>query len=326
MYPHSHRLTLLVLAFGAAFSIATPYASAQYPLKPVRYLMPQPSGSGADTVGRIVAQGLTQVWGQQVIVDNRTGAAGNIGAEIAARAPADGYTILQVSLTHAVNASLYKNLTYDLRRDFTPVTQLASSPSLLVVHPSLPVKSLGDLVKLAKAKPGSINYASAGAGSATFLSTEMFKSQAGIDLLHVPYRGGGEAITSVLAGETSVYFAPVSTALPHVRSAKLRPLAVTTAKRLQLLPEMPTVAESGYPGYESGSWYGLLLPLRTPKATVTAVHAASIKALNLPEVNKRLVDLGYLIIGDRPEQFGQFLSIEIDKLAKIVRQSGATVN
>ena len=299
---------------------------AQYPVKPVRYLMPQPSGSGADTVGRIVAQGLTQVWGQQVIVDNRTGAAGNIGAEIGARAPADGYTILQVSLTHAVNASLYRNLAYDLRRDFVPVTLLASSPSLVVVHPSLPVKSMAELVKVAKARPGAINYASAGAGSATFLSAEIFKSQAGIDLLHVPYRGGGEALTSVMAGETSVYFAPVSTALPHTRSGKLRALAVTTAKRLPLLADLPTVAETGFPGYESGSWYGLLLPLKTPPTIVAAVHAASIKALGLPDVNKRLADLGYIIVGDRPDEFAAFMKLEIEKLAKIVKQSGATVN
>ena len=316
----------IVVSLALAACLVGQAAWAQYPVKPVRYLMPQPSGSGADTVGRIVAQGLTQVWGQQVIVDNRTGAAGNIGAEIGARAAPDGYTILQVSLTHAVNASLYRNLAYDLRRDFVPVTLLASSPSMVVVHPSLPVKTLADLVKIAKAKPGAINYASAGAGSATFLSTEMFKSQAGIDLLHVPYRGGGEAITSVVAGETSVYFAPVSTALPHVRTGRLRALAVTTAKRLQLVSDLPTVAEAGYPGYESGSWYGLLLPLKTPKAIVAAVHAASLKALALPEVNKRLVDLGYIIVGDQPAQFGAFLKLEIEKLAVVVKQSGATVN
>ena len=326
MPSHRHMLNVVTLLCAALSCFVAAGAAARYPVKPVRYLMPQPSGSGADTVGRIVAQGLTQVWGQQVIVDNRTGAAGNIGAEIGARAPADGYTILQVSLTHAVNASLYKNLPYDLRRDFAPVTLLASSPSLVVVHPALPVKSIADLVRLAKAKPGTINYASAGAGSATFLSTEMFRSQAGIDLLHVPYRGGGEAITSVLAGETSVYFAPVSTALPHTRSGKLRALAVTTAKRLPMLADLPTVAETGYPGYESGSWYGLLLPLATPKTIVAAVHAASLKALNLPDVNKRLVDLGYIIVGDKPEEFGAFMKVEIEKLGKIVRQSGATVN
>ncbi len=297
-----------------------------YPVKPVRYLMPQPAGSGADTVGRITAQGLTQVLGQQVIVDNRTGAAGNIGAEIAARAPADGYTLLQISLTHAVNASLYRNLAYDLTRDFTPVTQLASSPSIVVVHPSLPVKSLAELVKLAIAKPGAINYASAGSGSATFLSTEIFKGRAGVNLLHVPYRGGGEAITSVIAGETSVYFAPVATSLEHARSGRLRALAVTTTQRLALLPDLPTLAEAGYPGAESGSWYGIVLPVKAPQSMVSILHAATLKALNQADVRKRFMDLGYVIIGDSPDQFRAHIRSEIDSLGKVVKRSGAAVN
>ena len=275
------------------------------------------------SIGLIV---ITQAFGQQVIVDNRTGAAGNIGAEIAARAPADGYTLLQISLTHAVNASLYRNLAYDLVRDFTPVTQLASSPSIVVVHPALPVKSVGDLVKLANAKPGAINYASAGSGSATFLSTELFKGRANVDLVHVPYRGGGEAITSVIAGETSVYFAPLATALEHARSGRLRALAVTTAQRLPLLPALPTLAESGYAGAESGSWYGIVLPVKTPTAAVAAVHAAAIKALNQTDVRKRLLDLGYVIIGDQPDQFAAHIRAEIDILGKIIKRTGAAVN
>lgn len=313
-------------SIGLIVIAASPLHAQPYPVKPLRYLMPQPAGSGADTVGRIVAQGLTQAFGQQVIVDNRTGAAGNIGAEIAARAPADGYTLLQISLTHAVNASLYRNLAYDLVRDFTPVTQLASSPSIVVVHPALPVKSVGDLVKLANAKPGAINYASAGSGSATFLSTELFKGRANVDLVHVPYRGGGEAITSVIAGETSVYFAPLATALEHARSGRLRALAVTTAQRLPLLPALPTLAESGYAGAESGSWYGIVLPVKTPTAAVAAVHAAAIKALNQTDVRKRLLDLGYVIIGDQPDQFAAHIRAEIDILGKIIKRTGAAVN
>lgn len=313
-------------SIGLIVIAASPLHAQPYPVKPLRYLMPQPAGSGADTVGRIVAQGLTQAFGQQVIVDNRTGAAGNIGAEIAARAPADGYTLLQISLTHAVNASLYRNLAYDLVRDFTPVTQLASSPSIVVVHPALPVKSVGDLVKLANAKPGAINYASAGSGSATFLSTELFKGRANVDLVHVPYRGGGEAITSVIAGETSVYFAPLATALEHARSGRLRALAVTTAQRLPLLPALPTLAESGYASAESGSWYGIVLPVKTPTAAVAAVHAAAIKALNQTDVRKRLLDLGYVIIGDQPDQFAAHIRAEIDILGKIIKRTGAAVN
>ena len=211
-----------------------------YPIKTVRLLVSFSAGSGSDTIGRIIAGGLTQVFGQQVIVDNRAGAAGNIGAEIAAKAPPDGYTVFLVNMGHAANVTLYSNLPYDLMRDFAPVTQVASSPSIAVVHPSLPVKSITELVKLAKARPGAINYSSGGVGTPTFVAGELFKAQAGVDMLHVPYRSGGEAITAVVTGEVSVYFAPLSTALPHVRQGRLRALAVTTARRLSLLPEYPT--------------------------------------------------------------------------------------
>lgn len=297
-----------------------------YPLKPVRYLMPQTAGSGADIVGRIAARGLTQVLGQQVIVDNRTGAAGNIGAEIGARAPADGYTLLQIRLTQTVNASLYRNLAYELLRDFAPVTQFASSPSIVVVYPALPAKSVAELVKLAQAKPGAINYASAGSGSATFLSTELFKGLAGIDLVHVPYRGGGEAIASIIAGETSVLFAPVAPSLEHTRSGRLRALAVTTAQRLPLLPALPTLAEAGFPGAESGSCYGIVLPVKALQSMIATVHAATLKALSQPDVRKRFVELGYVIIGDSPEQFRAHLRSEIESLGKIVKRTGAAVN
>lgn len=297
-----------------------------YPAKVVRYLVPFSAGSGSDTIGRIIAGGLTQVFGQQVIVDNRAGAAGNIGAELAAKAPADGYAIFQVNMGHAANVTLYSNLPYDLVRDFAPVTQLASSPSIVVVHPSLPVKSISELVRLAKAKPGAINYSSGGIGTPTFVAGELFKGQAGVDLLHVPYRSGGEAITAVVTGEVSVYFAPLSTALPHVRQGRLRALAVTTARRLPLLPEYPTVIESGFPGYEAGNWYGLLVPAKTPKETIATIRSAALSALNRPEVGKRLSDLGYVTIGDQPEEFAAHIKSEIAKLAKILRGLRVTAN
>lgn len=297
-----------------------------YPAKVVRYIVPMSPGSGADTIARIVTGGLTQVFGQQVIVDNRTGAAGNIGADAAAKAPADGYTLFQASSTHAANVSLYRNLPYDLVRDFAPVTQLASSPSIVVVHPSLPVKSIAELVKLAKAKPGAINYASTGIGSATWVAGELFKGMAGVNLLHVPYRGGGESLTAVVAGEVSVYFAPLAAALPQVRQGRLRPLAVTTTKRLPLLPEYPTVAETGYSGYQSGNWYGIVAPVKTPKEIIATIRGAVVTALNDPNVSKRLSDLGYVSVGDQPEEFAAFIKSEIATLAKIIRQTGATVN
>ena len=249
-----------------------------------------------------------------------------IGAEAAARSPADGYTLFQASSTHAANVSLYRNLPYDLVRDFAPVTLLASSPSVLVVHPSLPVKSIAELVKLAKARPGAINYSSTGIGSATWVAGELFKGMAGVDLLHVPYRGGGESLTAVVAGEVPVYFAPLAAALALIQQGRLRPLAVTTAKRLPLLPGYPTVAESGYPGYQSGNWYGIVAPARTPKEITATLRGAVVKALHDPAVNKRLSDLGYVIVGDQPEEFGAFIKSEIATLAKIIQQTGATVN
>jgi len=314
----------LVAFVALACAFAGGACAQVYPAKVVRYIVPMSPGSGADTLGRIVTAGLTQVLGQQVIIDNRTGAAANIGAEAAAKAPADGYTLFQASSTLAANVSLYRHLAYDLVRDFAPVTQLASSPSIAVVHPSLPVKSIAELVKLAKAKPAAINYASTGVGSATWVAGELFKSMAGIDLLHVPYRGGGEALTAVVAGEVSVYFAPLATALPQVRQGRLRPLAVTTTRRVALLPEYPTVAELGYPGYQSGNWYGILAPAKTPKEIIATIHGAAVTVLKDPLVSRRLTDLGYVSVGDQPEEFAAFIKAEIATLAKIVKQTGAT--
>ena len=301
-------------------------SSAQpYPSKTVRYIVPMSAGSGADTVGRIVAAGLTQSFGQQVILDNRTGAAGNLGADIAAKSPADGYTLFQVSSTHATNVSLYRNLPYDLVKDFAPVTQLASSPSVLVVHPSLPVKTIADLVTLTKARPGEMNYGSTGAGSATFLAAELFKGMAGVNIVHVPYRGGGEALTAILSGEISVYFAPMAPMLPHIRQGRVRALAATTSKRLDAFPQMPTIAESGYNGYQAGNWYGLVTPAKTPRDIVSAIRTAAVAAINERTTRQRLIDLGYLIVGDQPDEFAVFIKSEITTLGNIIKQTGVTV-
>ena len=313
-------LTLMgLVCIGASSSWAQ-----RYPAKVVRLLVPFSPGSGSDTLGRIIAGGLTDVFGQQVIVDNRAGAAGNIGAEIAAKAPPDGYTLLLANLGHAANVSLYRNLPYDVVRDFAPVTQLASAPAIVVAHPSLPVRSLDELVKLSKARPGAINYASGGVGTPTFVAAELFKAQAGVNLLHVPYRAGGEALTAVLSGEVSIYFSPLATALPHVRQGRLRPLAVTAAKRVPVLPEYPTVAELGYPGYQSGNWYGLLVPAKTPKEIIAAIRAAAVAALNNETIGRRLADLGYVAIGDQPEEFAAHIKAEIESLGKILRESRIT--
>jgi tripartite-type tricarboxylate transporter receptor subunit TctC len=311
---------------GLACLFAAAGWAQPYPSKPVRYLVPMSPGSGADTIGRIFAGGLAQALGQQVIVDNRTGAAGNIGAEIAAKSPPDGYTVFQASMTHAANASLYGNLTYDLVRDFAAVTRIASSPSIVVVHPSLQVRSLAELVKLARAKPGALDYASTGAGTATFLAAEMFKGAARVNLQHVPYRGGGEAITAAMTGEVQVYFAPLATALPLVQQGRLRPLAVTTSKRLPALADYPTVAELGYPGYEAGNWYGMLVPARTPKEAIATLRNGAVAALNIPAVAKRMTDLGYVSVGDQPGEFAGFIKSEIEKLGGIIRALGVKAN
>jgi tripartite-type tricarboxylate transporter receptor subunit TctC len=317
---------LAATAIAIALWQAVPAIAQNYPAKAIRLVVPFSAGSGSDTIGRLIAGALTEGLGQQVIVDNRAGAAGNIGAEIAARTVADGYTLLLANIGHAANVTLYRNLGYDILRDFAPVTQVASAPAVVVVHPSLPVKSIAELVRLAKAKPGAINYASGGAGTATFIAAELFTGPAGIQLLHVPYRAGGEALTSVLSGETSVYFAPLATALPHVRQGRLRALAVTSVKRVPLLPELPTVAELGYPGYQSGNWYGILVPAKTPREVIVTLRNTMIAALGTPALNKRLVDLGYITIGDTPEEFAAHIRSEIGKLAKVLRDLNVTAN
>jgi tripartite-type tricarboxylate transporter receptor subunit TctC len=313
----------LSLLTGVTLALTAASVHAQnYPSKVVRLLIPFSAGSGSDTIGRIYAGGLAENFGQQVMVENRAGAAGNIGAEVAARAPADGYTLFLVNMAHAVNVTMYRKLAYDPLRDFTPISMLATGPAILVTHPSLPVKSVKELIALAKARPGAINHASAGVGTFTFLAAEMFKRQAAIDMLHVPYRGGGEALTAVISGETSVYFAPAAAALPQVKQGRLRPLAVTSLKRITLMPELPTVVESGFPAltrFEAGNWYGIVVPSKTPREIIERVHKASMAALNNPSINKRLVDLGFVLIGNTPEEFGAYFKSEIDAWGKIVR-------
>ena len=311
----------LGILVGLAAAAALP--AQPYPARSVRLVVPFSPGSGSDSIGRILARGLTHAFGQQVVVDNRAGAAGNIGAELAARAPPDGYTVLLVNMGHAANVLLYKNLNYDLRRDFAPVTQVVSSPAVVVVHPSVLAKSLPELVELARGRPGDIAYCSEGIGTPGFLAGELFKHHARVKMLHVPYRSGGEAITAVMTGEVSVYFAPMASALPNIRQGKLRPLAVTSPKRLAALPEYPTVAEFGYPGYHSGNWYGLAVPAKTQTEIIASIRGAMLNALRMPETTKALGDLGYVPIGDEPEEFAAHIQSEIDKLARILKEMRA---
>lgn len=312
--PETSLALALLLVLAIAHSIAQPY-----PAKVVRYLVPFTGGSAADTLGRIMAAGLSEQFGRQVIVENRGGAAGNIGTEAAARAPADGYTLLQGNMPLATNVSLYRNLSYDLVRDFAAVTQIASSPQVLCVHPSLPAKSTAELIRLAKSRPGAINYSSAGVGSTTYLAMEILKGMADANIVHVPYRGGAEAVTALISGETSVSFLPIATALPQAQQGRLRAIAVSTAKRLPNLDKVPTVAESAIGGYEFNNWYGLLVPAKTQKETVAAIYTATIAVLRRPDVNRRLIDLGYVPVGDSPDAFAAYIKSEIDRLGKLIR-------
>jgi tripartite-type tricarboxylate transporter receptor subunit TctC len=238
---------------------------------------------------------------------------------MAARAPADGYTIFQNTITQAVNVTLYRKLPYSLMRDFAPVTQLANGPAMLVVHPSLPVRNVHDLIRLARAKPGAISYASGGTGTYTFLAAELFKGQAGVNMLHVPYRGGGAALSAVISGEAPVYFSPLATAMPNVREGRLRALATTLLTRIPLTPDVPTIAESGLPGYQSGNWYGLLVPAKTSPEIIAAIRAAAVNALSSGATHKRLLDLGYITVGSEPAEFAKYMASEVERLGKIVR-------
>lgn len=309
-------------AIGLICQFAAESRAQNYPERAVRFVLSTPPGSGADVIGRIFADGLSEVFGRQVVVDNRGGASGNIGADFVAKSPPDGYTWLQVSSNHPVNVTLFPDAPYHLLRDFAPVTRTDASPIIVVVHPSVPVKSIAELVKLAKADPGKITFASAGATSSTGISVELFKQQAGVNMLHVPYRGGGQALIAVVSGEVSMYFAPVTVGMSFVKQGKLRPLAVTTLKRLPWLPEYPTVAESGYPGYEFEFWHGILVPAKTPKDIIATIHAATVKALNLPEVIKRMKDRGYRTLLDQPEEFAAFIKADVEKWRKIIQDTG----
>lgn len=316
--PWTHIFAFL----GAVLSTAA-YAQG-YPAKSVRYIVPSLPGGGSDIVGRMMAAHLSQTFKQQVVVDNRAGGGGNIGAEIAAKSMPDGHTIFQMAVTHTINVTLYKNLAYDLVRDFTPITRLASSPLVVTVHPSLSVKTLADLIHATKAKPGGINFASAGTGTPTHMAVELFNRRTGIELVHVPYKGGGGAQSSILAGETQIYFANIVTAMPHVQTGRLRALAVTSPKRVPLIPEYPTIAESGYPGYESETWFGLMLPVKTPKNVAATVRSAALAALHAPEFNKRLIELAFIPIGDSTAEFTTYIQSEIATYGKLVRELKVT--
>jgi tripartite-type tricarboxylate transporter receptor subunit TctC len=291
----------------------------------VRVIVPFPPGGGTDLMARVVVQKLGETVGGTFIIDNRGGAGGSIGSDVAAKSPPDGYTILVVSGAHAINPSLYPKLPYDTVRDFAPITMITSGPGLLVVHPSVPAKTVKEFIALAKSRPGQLNFASAGTGTPPHLAGELFKTMTGVSMVHIPYKGNGPAYVDLLAGHVPVMFPTIPTAIPQVRAGRIRALAVTSARRTEIVPELPTISESGVPGYEVSSWYGLLAPAGTPLAIVNRLQQGVAKALRLPDVGQKLKADGLDLVGSTPEQFGATIKTEIVKWAKVVKASGAKV-
>ena len=320
-----YRMQMVLLA--ALLGIVPPCGFAQgYPSKPVRIIVPFPPGSGADITTRLVAAGLGSALGQQVVVDNRAGAAGTIGAETAARAAPDGYTLLTAPASLTISHTLYKNLRYDLAKDFAPVALMASVPFVLVVHPSLPVKTVKDLIVFAKARPGQINFASTGNGSSPHLTAEVFKMQAGLDLVHIPYKGTPLAVADLLTGQVSMMFANALSVLPHVKSGRLRAIAVTSTRRSPAAPDLPTVEESGLPGFESGTWFALLAPAGTSREIIARLNTGVSRVTATAEVRSRLAAQGAEPQSGTPEQVAAHIQREISKWAKAIKASGARID
>ena len=300
--------------------IASPAALAQtYPAKPIRVVVPFPPGGGTDIVARTVTPKMAEILGQPFVIENRAGAGGNIGTEAVAKSPADGYTLLVASASTAINTTLVPSLSWDFRRDFTPVVLMVVNNHLLAAHPSVPANNVRELLALAKAKPGQVTYASYGPGSSAHLTAELFKLMAGVDLLHVPYKGAAPAVNDLLGGQVNVIFADVAAMLSHLKSGKLKALGIGSAKRFEGLPDVPTIAESGVPGFEAGGFLGLVAPAGTPVAVVQALNAAAQKSLAQPEVRERLLALASPPVGGTPEQFAAHIQGEIDKWARVIR-------
>lgn len=314
-----------ILAIVAAFSTIAP--AQDFPRKAVRVVAPFAPGGATDLLARLVSQKLHERWGQSVLVDNRTGAGGHIGAELAARSTPDGYTLLVAGAPHAIGMSLYKKLNYDLAKDLAPISNLATYPSAIVVHPSLPVKSVKELMALAKARPGQLNFGSAGSGSPNHLALELFKTMAKVDMVHVPYKGGsGQMVGDLLAGQVQLASIGLPPAMPHIKSGKLRVIAVTGVKRSPLLPEAPTVAESGLPGFDVTSWYGMFGPAAMPRDLIGKVNADLAAVLGSTDIKERLASSGAEPAHTSPEELGRLVREEVAKWAKVVADSGARVD
>ncbi|MBI4195582.1 MAG: tripartite tricarboxylate transporter substrate binding protein [Betaproteobacteria bacterium] len=317
------RGTFRMLGVAALCLLATGALAAGYPDRPVRLVVPSPPGGGTDTTTRMIAPKLSEILGQQLVIDNRGGAAGNIGAEIVARAAPDGYTLLACIASHTSNPAVMKKVGYDLERDFAPISLMVKVPNILISHPSLPAKNIKELIAFARARPGQLQFASAGLGSAPHLMMELFASMAGLKMIHVPYKGAGPALTDVIAGHVPIFAGNILSTLPHVKAGRVRAYGVTSARRSTAAPEIPAIAEGGLTGYEAVTWFGLLVPAGTPREIVMRLHGAVVGALEDPAVKQRFINDGAEPKpSSSPEEFREFMRAETKKWAKVIRDSG----
>ena len=312
-----------LLALGPVFTAAA--ATQDFPTRPLRIIVPLSAGA-ADTLSRTIGQKLNDAWGQPVIVENRPGAGTTLGTDVVARATPDGYTLLMATFSHAVNATFYRKLPYDTLRSFSAVTLVASAPNVLEVHPSVPAKTTTELIALAKAQPGKLNFASAGNGSSSHLAGELFKMLTAVDIVHVPYKGAAPAMADLLGGHVQMSFDPLPSSISHIKAGKLRALAVTTAQRAPALNEVPTLSESGVPGYELNGWSGLLVPAGTPSRIIGRLHAEIVKVLQMPDVRTRFTNMAFDVVGNSPDEFQAFIRREVDKWGKVVKAVGITAD
>jgi tripartite-type tricarboxylate transporter receptor subunit TctC len=315
------KTTTIALAVAATLA-ALPATAQNYPNRAIRMVVPSSPGGGTDITGRIIANKLSEALGQQVVVDNRAGAGTIIGIEIAAKAPPDGYTILMGLSTLAINPSMYAKLPYDAIKDLAPISLVVLSPNILTVHPSVPAKTVKEFIALAKAKPGTITFGSAGQATSPHLSGELLKVLAKIDIVHVPFKGSGQSVISSISGEIAANFPSVPTAIPYIKAGKLRGLGVTTAKRSQALPEVPSIAEAGVPGYEATQWFGVLAPAGTPRPIIDRLNQEIVKALRLPDVRDRLIADGTEPAPSTPEEFAAYIKSETDKWTRVIKAAG----
>ena len=312
-----------LFAAAACAALACAAGAQEFPSKPIRWIVPFAPGSATDALARIIGQKMTETWGPQVVVENRPGAGSVVGTSVAAKSPPDGYTLLMVSASHAINATLYTKLPFDPIKDFAGVTPVALIPNILILHPSVPARNVKELVALAKAKPGVLNYTSAGIGSASHLNGELFRSTAGINIVHVPFKGFSDAVTEIIAGRLEMTFAPAILASPHIQANKVRAIAVSTTKRSAAFPQLPTMVEAGVKDCVFDPWFGVLVPAGTPKPVVDKLNGGIAKILQLPDVSKQMQNQGAEPWSTSPEQFDKYLRAEVVKLGKIVRESGA---